>query len=79
MSTNQQSARSELKRKVAIFGIFFVASALLLHFVLPWFNLPAALNTTVNYAVEYPKAVGIIIGIAVVFYAAATVDDYFSR
>lgn len=79
MSTNQQSARSELKRKVAIFSIFFVASALLLHFALPWFNLPAALNTTFNYAVEYPKAVVILIGVVIAFYVAATVDDYFAR
>ncbi|MCX2818496.1 hypothetical protein EGH25_03895 [Haladaptatus sp. F3-133] len=76
MPDRQQSARNQLKRNVAVFGVALIGAIVLVHFALP-FDMVQLLLSIPPLAIEYPKAVALLVFVPIVFYAMATVDDYF--
>jgi hypothetical protein len=78
MASAQASATGTLKRKLAVFGIALIGVGILLHFTLPWFDFPQLIGWVFGFAVDYPKVAAIPVGILILFFAMAAVDDRFS-
>lgn len=78
MSRQQTSSVGRLKRDLAVFSVALIGAGILLHFALPWFDFVDLISGVVGFALEYPKAAAVPIGILLIFVAMAAVDDRFS-
>lgn len=79
MSRAQRSSTNELKRKLAVGGVIFVGWAAILHFTLPWFKLGELVGGFFDLAGKYPKIAVLPFAIVGLLFAAAYVDDIFTK
>lgn len=77
MAHTASSATGELKRKMAVFGVYLLGSGMILHFALPWFDFVQLLGSIVGFAFDYPKAAAVPVAFIVLLFLMAAVDDRF--
>ena len=75
MSYSQPSSTGKLKRNAAVLGVAFIGSGIILHLALPWFDFIQMISGLFGLAADYPRVAAIPVGVVLLFFAMAAVDD----
>ena len=74
----RQSAKSRFFELGAVFSVSLVVVAVVMHYAIPWVDVPQAIGEFIPLVADYPIILVLILGLPALVFVFASIRDYFA-